>query len=183
MIQVCQRLQAFEEVLQLGQLNELTGAPTLTITMIQGGRTRNAVPDECTIAVDLRIAPGMNGESVLEQLFAELRVLDVELSHQPFQCFAPALNTPVDHPFVTCVSSICQEVLDKQVKPAGVPFGSDAGWIPEGVPAVVLGPGDIGVAHAIDEFVDVNEVSKCAAIYKKIALQPETYPRPLTGLM
>ena len=47
--------------------------PTLTVTMIHGGRTRNAVPDECTIAVDFRILPGMDRRQSVDELFRRPR--------------------------------------------------------------------------------------------------------------
>lgn len=170
MIQVINRLQEYEQKLQQNPTNELTGGPTLTVTMIQGGRTRNVVPDECTIAVDLRIQPGMDGRVVADDLFAYLDSVDAQIAHQPFQCFAPALATPIDDPFVARVAQVCSEVLKVPVMPRGVPYGSDAGWIPRGTPAVVLGPGDIAVAHAIDEHVALSEVVHAAGIYRSILL-------------
>ena len=74
--------------------------PTLTVTMIHGGRTRNAVPDECTIAVDFRILPGMDRRQSVDELFAALEALEIPITHNEFQCFAPALNTSPDNPFV-----------------------------------------------------------------------------------
>ena len=63
--------------------------PTLTVTMIHGGRTRNAVPDECTIAVDFRILPGMDRRQTVDELFAALETLEIPITHSEFQCFAP----------------------------------------------------------------------------------------------
>ena len=170
MIQVINRLQEFEEKLQRQPTNELTGGPTLTVTMIQGGRTRNVVPDECTIAVDLRIQPGMDGRAVVDELFAYLDSVDAQIVHQPFQCFAPALVTPIDDPFVVRVVNVCSETFESPIGPKGVPYGSDAGWIPRGTPAVVLGPGDIADAHAVDEHVALSEIVQAAAIYRNVLL-------------
>lgn len=170
MIEVIKRLQEYEKKLQLQPTNQLTGGPTLTVTMIHGGRTRNAVPDECTVAIDLRIQPGMDGHAIVEELFAFLNVVDAQIVHQPFQCFAPALATPIDDPFVTRVVDVCNDVLKLPIVPKGVPYGSDAGWIPRGTPAVVLGPGDIAVAHAVDEHVALSEVVQAAVIYRNILL-------------
>ena len=43
---------------------------------------------------------------------------------------------------------------------AGVPYGSDACWVPDGVPAIVLGPGNIAKAHAVDECVELDQVAQ-----------------------
>jgi acetylornithine deacetylase/succinyl-diaminopimelate desuccinylase-like protein len=40
-----------------------------------------------------------------------------------------------------------------------------------GRPAILLGPGDIATAHAVDECVDVRQVVDCAAIHGRIMLR------------
>ena len=37
-----------------------------------------------------------------------------------------------------------------------------------GIPAIVLGPGDIAQAHAGDEFVSLEQLGRCAHAYAKI---------------
>lgn len=37
-----------------------------------------------------------------------------------------------------------------------------------GIPAIVLGPGDIAQAHAGDEFVALDQLKRCAHAYAKI---------------
>jgi acetylornithine deacetylase/succinyl-diaminopimelate desuccinylase-like protein len=149
----------------------LMSGPTITVTMIHGGRTRNAVPDECTIAVDFRILPGMDRNRAVDALFSGLRSLEIPLSHSEFRCFAPALNTLPDDSLVQAALLLCREETGHAVAPAGVPYCSDACWIPNGVPAIVLGPGDIAHAHAVDEFVELDQVLTCAAIYRRLALR------------
>lgn len=141
------------------------GGPSLTVTMIQGGRTRNTVPDECRLAVDFRILPGMDQNESVDELFAALEVLEIPLKHGEFQCFAPALNTPLDDPLVTATLDVCRNVSGQDVGPAGVPYCSDACWMPRGVPAIVLGPGNIAQAHAVDEYVDLAQVAQATAVY------------------
>jgi acetylornithine deacetylase len=145
--------------------------PTLTVTMIHGGRTRNAVPDDCTLAVDFRILPGMDRRQSVDELLASLEALQLPITHGDFQCFAPALNTSPDDPLVQTALALCRKMLGLHVMPAGVPYGSDAGWVPDGVPAIVLGPGNIAHAHAVDEYVDLAQVAQCAALYRQLLLQ------------
>jgi acetylornithine deacetylase len=50
-----------------------------------------------------------------------------------------------------------------------VPYGSDASkFSRKGVPAIVLGPGNIDQAHAAVEFVDCGEVERAVEIYRGI---------------
>jgi acetylornithine deacetylase len=53
----------------------------------------------------------------------------------------------------------------------GAPYGSDASWAPDGVPAILLGPGDIACAHAVDECVDLEQVMQCANVYRQLLLK------------
>ncbi len=164
-------LSKYERQLRRRFTSPWVSSPTLTVTMIHGGRTRNAVPDECTIAVDFRILPGMDGQQSVDELFAELAELALPITHGEFQCFAPALNTSPDDPLVTAAVALCRETLGRDVKPAGVPYCSDACWAPDGVPAIILGPGDIAQAHAVDERIILDQVAQCVAIYRQLLLQ------------
>lgn len=158
-------LASYQEELRRRFTSPLMSGPSLTVTMINGGCTRNVVPDECTMAVDFRIQPGMDGRQAVDELFSELESLELPISHSKFQCFAPALNTSPDDGLVHMALELYREYVGQEVQPAAVPYGSDAGWIPAGVPAIVLGPGNIAQAHAIDEYVDLAQVKQCAAIY------------------
>jgi acetylornithine deacetylase/succinyl-diaminopimelate desuccinylase-like protein len=164
-------LAQHQEQLRRRFTNTRMSGPTLTVTMISGGRTRNAVPDECTIAVDFRVLPGMDMQQSVDDLFAGLEAQAVSLTHGPFQCFAPPLNTSPGDPFVQAALAICREELARPVALAAVPYSSDACWIPDGVPAIVLGPGDIAKAHAVDECIALDQVVQCAAICRQLVLR------------
>ena len=148
--------------------NSLMTGPALTVTMIRGGRTRNAVPDECTMAVDFRIVPGMDRNAAIGEVFAGIAALGLEVEHSDFQCFAPALSTSPANPLVRQALAFCGEELGRPLAPAGAPYGSDACFMPHGNPAIVLGPGSIDVAHSIDERVPLAEVIQCARVYRKL---------------
>ncbi len=164
-------LAQHQEQLRHRFTNPWMSGPTLTVSMIHGGRTRNAVPDECTIAVDFRVLPGMDMQQSVDELFAGLEAQEVSITHSQFQCFAPPLSTSPGNPFVQTALAICREELARPVALAAVPYSSDACWIPAGVPAIVLGPGDIAKAHAVEECVPLNQVVQCAAIYRQLVLQ------------
>ncbi|MCC7085089.1 MAG: M20/M25/M40 family metallo-hydrolase [Pirellulales bacterium] len=161
---VIELLAKHQQELRAMHTNPLVSGPSLTVTMIEGGRTRNMVPDRCTMAVDFRIVPGMDPQRAIDDLFERLAASGLSLEHGDFQCFAPALSTAADDPFVRRIAAICQRILHRPVAPTGAPYGSDAGWMPKKIPALVLGPGSIDQAHAIDEFIELNQVVQMAAI-------------------
>jgi len=148
--------------------NPLMTGPALTVTMIRGGRTRNTVPDECTLAVDFRLVPGMDRHAAIAEVFAAIAALGLQVEHGDFQCFAPALSTSPLDPLAQQALAFCGAELGRQLTPAGAPYGSDASFMPHGRPAIVLGPGSIDVAHAIDERVPIAEVVQCARVFRKL---------------
>jgi acetylornithine deacetylase/succinyl-diaminopimelate desuccinylase-like protein len=168
MLRVIECLQQKTADLRRRFPNPLMTGPALTATMIRGGRTRNAVPDECTLAVDFRIVPGMDREAAIKEVFAAIAELGLEVEHSDFQCFAPALCTSPDDPLTRQALVFCSEELGQPLAPAGAPYGSDACYMPQGKPAIVLGPGSIDFAHAVDERVPIAEVVQCARVYRKL---------------
>lgn len=173
MIEVVRRLAEHQRLLQERYANPLMTGPTLTVTRIQGGRTRNAVPDECTVALDFRVLPGMEPAAAREEVIRVLGELDLAVEHSPVQLMTPPLETSPEEPFVGQVLEICRRVAGPGIVPAGVPYGTDASWLSSRAPAVVLGPGNIASAHAVDEHVSVSEVVRAAQIYQEIMLAGE----------
>src|SRR5262249_38693383 len=106
--------------------NPLMTGPALTVTMIRGGRARNAVPDECTLAVDFRIVPGMDRHAAIEEVFDAIAALGLEVEHSDFQCFAPALSTSPDDPLAQQALAFCGDELGRHLTAGGAPYGSDA---------------------------------------------------------
>ena len=50
-----------------------------------------------------------------------------------------------------------------------VAYGTEAGLFQAaGIPAVLWGPGDIGVAHRPDEFVEVADLEVCLALLARL---------------
>jgi acetylornithine deacetylase len=170
-MRVIEFLSQYESKLRSRFTNPWISGPTLTVTMIDGGRTRNAVPDECTFAVDFRILPGMDRQQSIDDLFRALDELEFPITHSDFQIFAPALNTAPDDRFVKAAVNICSATLGRNTKPTAAPYCSDACWTPPGTPAIILGPGDIATAHAIDESIDLAQVMQCANLYRQLAMR------------
>jgi acetylornithine deacetylase len=71
-----------------------------------------------------------------------------------------------DHPLPAGLAVAAEAVLGRRPPFVGVPYGSDMRLlIREGAtPAVMFGPGDVRVAHAADEHVDLAEVEACARV-------------------
>ncbi|MDC0935121.1 M20/M25/M40 family metallo-hydrolase [Pirellulales bacterium] len=172
MVEVVAALGRCQQQLQQIWHNPYVTGPLLTVTMIEGGRTRNSTPDECTIAVDFRTVPGMDAvaakQSVVEFVSDEVAW---EIRHSPDQLAMPPLQTDSEHEFCQQALAICRDVAGDTVKFRGEPYGTDAAWLRGQCPAIVLGPGDIAHAHAIDEKVAIDDVVQATEIYARLMQQ------------
>jgi acetylornithine deacetylase/succinyl-diaminopimelate desuccinylase-like protein len=168
MTRVIQCLAEHDKHLKSQHHNALLTGPSISVTMIEGGRTRNMVPDQCKVAVDFRVLPEMDMQRSFDDVAERLDSLHLKLEHSDFQCFAPPLNTSPDNAFAQRVLGFCRAERGHEMELMGVPYGSDAVWTPPHVSTIVLGPGNIAQAHAVDEFVELPQVAHACAIYRSI---------------
>jgi acetylornithine deacetylase/succinyl-diaminopimelate desuccinylase-like protein len=70
---------------------------------------------------------------------------------------------PAEHPFV----KLCSETVG--AAPRVAPYGTDASELQVLAPCVILGPGDIAVAHAPDECVSVAELAAAVPVFTRLA--------------
>ena len=156
-------------------MHALVGSPSLTVTRASAGVADNVVPDACELLLDRRLVPGETEEGALaeiEALLAQAREAGIEA--EVLRCkptTGGAAETSPGHPMV-------QAALDAARRhgvPDPVPFGFGGAcdfvhFRSLGADGVVLGPGDLAVAHKPDEWVRAGELAAAVAIYRDIAL-------------
>ena len=151
----------------------LLGPSTLSVGTITGGSSVNTVPAFCELEVDRRLIPGESPESAFQECMGDVlsRVgRDYAVRFDGPSLAEPALDTREQSETVQVAKTAVAEVLGSAVA-CGAPYGTDASTIAAGgIPAVVLGPGDIAQAHTPDEWIDVEEIEKAAEVYYRIAL-------------
>jgi len=145
--------------------HETLGAPTLTPTMIEGGRAPNQVPAECEITFDRRSVPPEESAAFPASLQAHLRErlpagIDVAVD-----LVRP--DTPFPEAFETDPEARIVAVLRAAGAGAVRPFGAatEAAQFARLAPTVVFGPGvlsdgDGPVAHSPREYVSRREVGQ-----------------------
>ena len=175
MIDVIQIIRGRLQDSYKGKGHPLTGDPTVSVGIIQGGKEVNTVPNLCSIDVDRRVVPGETRCDV-EKEFNDIIMLLKEQDPQfdavienPF--FDPPLNTSEHSRIVQTMKGICKEVIGKE-RVVGVPYGSDASKIATiGIPSIVFGPGDISNAHSAQEYVEIEELMQAQQIYRTLIEQ------------
>jgi acetylornithine deacetylase len=136
---------------------------TLNVGLIRGGTAKNVIPGECRFTLEWRPIPGQDPMKLLHLL--ETSIANEKKNDAEFDCEVDAGRA--DSGFDTSRSSPLVTFLEKVTgNPAGtVSFGTEAAPMTQlGAEAVVLGPGDIRVAHQTGEFVPVAQLEACVAI-------------------
>lgn len=152
------------------RVHPMVGVPTCNVGLIQGGSTSNAVPDSCTVILDRRMIPGENPAEVqaeMEGVIAGVEAGKATLSIGEFQIsnwFESTVDSPLAKTFLACI----QNELKTDPGPTGYLPGSDAKHL-TGVlrgEMVIFGPGSYEVAHAFDEYVDLEEFASTVNILR-----------------
>jgi len=150
----------------------LVGRPTVNAALIAGGSAPNVVPDRCEVDVDRRIVPGETSpDEVLapfERLATAIRAEhpEVDLSFR-IREWTEAAEAPPD----ARIAELCRRAVLEETGVAPDDVGltgiTDARFYlnDAGIPAVILGPGSLSVAHTANEWVAVDELISAARIY------------------
>jgi acetylornithine deacetylase len=139
---------------------------TLNVGLVQGGTAKNVIAGDCRFTLEWRPIPGQDAGKLLDLLNA---AIDDQKRRDPeFICEVDAARA--DEGFETPANSPVVKMLEELTGNAAgtVAFGTEATQMAElGADAVVLGPGDIRVAHRTGEFVPVAELEACVNILQQ----------------
>jgi succinyl-diaminopimelate desuccinylase len=135
------------------------------------------VPDRCVATVDMRTVPGQDHAALLRQI--ETLVADLGVRQPGFQAGIRVLNdnipltTPPDHPTVARMAGVIEAVTGRRPVPQGVRYYSDAvAYVPAfDAPMLICGPGQAGLAHQPNEYVEIDRLVESARILTLAALQ------------
>lgn len=153
----------------------LLGRRTLTCTLMQAGEGANSVPSRASMTFDFRTLPDQTGEEAWNEIadvvraFANNRSDGAEIVMHPRFIDSISMEVPHDARIVRELSRIAGEAGYSDTV-IGVPYGSDASKLTRaGTPTVIFGPGRIEEAHAIGEYVDMDEVVRGAEMLVALA--------------
>lgn len=120
------------------------------------GTAINVTVPVATARVKFRYSRRMDPAPLLARLEAAAAACGVDLAVAR-EGLPPEL--PADHPLVR----LCEQATGQGA--TTVPFGTDASILQDVAPCVILGPGDIGVAHTPHERVAVSELEAARDLY------------------
>jgi acetylornithine deacetylase len=140
----------------------------INIGTIHGGEWHSTVPEEVTAEGRMGVLPGESNEAARKALETAIQLAaesDSWLSQHPpkvewFEGQFESGQTSLDHPFIQQLSAVHQQVTGSAPVFRAVTYGSDMRLFTNHakIPATHYGPGDVGMAHAANEFVPLDEV-------------------------
>jgi succinyl-diaminopimelate desuccinylase len=150
--------------------HEVLGGPSINVGTVVGGEKVNMVPARCRAEIDRRTIPGETSEEVLAQVrraIDDARADDPDLDADVEVLFhAQPFEVDETAAVVTQVSAALAEGTGRPAQLMGFRGASDARFFAEaGCEVVVCGPGDIAVAHTIEEHIDLAELERAAVVY------------------
>ncbi len=151
-----------------GAPDALLGAPTLNVGTISGGLNINSVPDRAEIGVDIRTTPAQEHSAVRQRLQKALGG-DVELEAI---VDVPGIRTSMDEPWMQEVFEVAAAILGSRPGVKAAPYFTDASVLTPaygGIPTVVLGPGELEMAHQTDEYCRLDRIGEAVEVYREIA--------------
>jgi succinyl-diaminopimelate desuccinylase len=147
--------RAIESLPFARESSEMFARPSINLGRIAGGDALNKVPDECTMAVDVRYLPGQDPGEILDQVRA---IASIEVTRT---FIWPPVTVSRTNPYVKGLrDAVARSTPDTEVMSVGRDGASDAAsFIRAGIPAVEFGP--IGAGHhGPEEWVSVASLAR-----------------------
>ena len=149
---------------------------------LSGGIFYGVIPGKASFGFDIRVVPGMTLEGIKEDIETFLNELakkdkdlhaELVLEKPPMDWF-PAVEISREHPLVNACIHATKEVIGAEPAVEGALFSTDAISFSgtTGIPSIPsFGPGLIKLAHAPDEYIEVEEIIQAAKIYAVAAAE------------
>ncbi|MCL7745663.1 M20 family metallopeptidase [Halalkalibacter alkaliphilus] len=161
-----------EKVQKLPYHHEIFGAPAVSVGTIGGGNKTNMVAGSCRMELDFRLVPPMTKEEAnqlvadaVQQGCAKVKGTKARTEHYGWE--RPPVETGDHSPLIDCFNKAYSNVTGTELQQSGFPAYTDVSMI--GLKTgnrnlVVFGPGHLDQAHAIDEYVEVEQIDLCTKV-------------------
>lgn len=144
------------------ELDQKGKRPCFNVGEIHGGIKSNVIADQANLHWSARLSPGESNDEFLQRM-AGIDETGSASWRVPFS--GPPLPTAgMD----TMASEAFIRRFELMSKPS-VDFWTEASLFAQaGIPAIVLGPGNIAQAHVVDEWVSLEQLECALGIYSKL---------------
>jgi len=151
----------------------LLGRASVHAAVIEGGIGLSTYPDRCILRIERRTIPGESVADVCAEVDrACARVRD---KRPEFRVDVDVLfsQPPSDvHPNAGIVCALSEVLRREKLSTSllGMSAWTDAALLnAAGIPAICFGPGDMGLAHAAEEYIEVREIQRATEVIVSLA--------------
>ena len=142
-------------------------APTMNLGRIRGGDSANRICAECELSLDLRILPGMSVAECRQRLHDTVRGAvagrDLRLEFSSVFDGTPPMRTAGDSEIVRISEKLSGHTA------RAVAYGTEGPFFNElGMETVILGPGDIELAHRPNEYLPIDRIAPMIDIVTRL---------------
>jgi len=144
------------------------GAPSINVGTIVGGLNINSVPDRASIGIDIRTIPGQQHTALIDRL---MQMLGGEVNLTKRVDVGGIWTDPAD-PWVQEVFELATPIVGGRSEARGAPYFTDASELTPAYgnpPTLILGPGELELAHKTDEYCRVDRLEQAVELYEQIA--------------
>jgi acetylornithine deacetylase len=156
---VLNELEQFKQELANKYINHdfVVPIPTLNLGHIHGGDNPNRICGDCELHIDLRPLPGMQIDTLREELYERVtkitEPLGLRVEFEALFDGVPAFETDENSKIIQLTKQLSNK------KPTTVAFGTEGPYFNAmGMETVVLGPGSIDQAHQQNEFLSLDSI-------------------------
>jgi acetylornithine deacetylase len=141
--------------------------PTLNLGRIRGGDSANRICAECELLIDTRLLPGMRladvRDGMRERVRAALVGSGLDVQFEPRFAGIEALSTDAGAELVRATEELTGAAAGT------VAYGTEGPFYAEmGMEVVVLGPGNIAVAHQPDEHLPLAAIDPTVKLLRQL---------------
>ena len=139
--------------------------PCFNVGRVEGGTKSNVIADNVFVRWSARLPPGSSNDDFLDSV----RALD---ETQSATWEVPFSGPPLPDGMMDMETAHAFIEAHELESGAPVDFWTEASLFSAGgIPAIVLGPGNIEQAHTVDEWVALDQLEQAEAIYRRIILR------------
>ncbi|GAC1415079.1 MAG: ArgE/DapE family deacylase [Gemmatimonadaceae bacterium] len=165
-------LENLERTRESGPRHRLLGRGSLHASKIQGGVGMSTYPETCNLAIERRTLPGESVERVLQEIADACAGLRSKHPQFDARVTLSTAQLPSDVPVDSPIVERLRGALEREELPVrieGLSAWTDAALLNEaGIPTICFGPGDIGLAHAAEEYVPIEEIDLATRVLTRV---------------
>jgi succinyl-diaminopimelate desuccinylase len=161
----------FEEAAAVAE-NEKLGRMLNAYTVIEGGDQINSIPAMTILRANGRTIPEVGNDVFLDIVNSTIEEMNEKIEGT-LELNLLQNNPAVESDFDTDLIQSFKNVADYSIKPvamAGATDASNFGRIDKEFDLAIYGPGQMETAHAVDEYVKVDDYLDFIDLYQKTAL-------------